>query len=240
MDHGSRPATILVVFGATGDLMARKIVPSLLHLDRQGLLHPRLRVIGFSRRPWSDTDFRDRVREILLDRYEDPGPLESFLERFSYQQGTFAAGGAYRALADDIGGIASDWGGCVDKLFYLAVPPENYETILGNLSASGLTSVYNAETGYTRVLIEKPFGHDVTGSKALDGLLASLFREEQIYRIDHYLAKEMLQGILAFRFHNDLLESAWNRNGIERIDISLLDTLRPPLPHEVARSSCPA
>lgn len=291
MNDTPGPATILVVFGATGDLMARKIVPSLLHLDRQGLLHPRLRVIGFSRRPWSDADFRDRVRATLTERYQDPGPLEAFLERFTYRRGNFEDADAYHALAADIGGIASDWGGCVDKLFYLAVPPDNYETILGNLSASGLTSVCNAETGYTRVLIEKPFGHDVASSKALDELLASLFTEEQIYRIDHYLAKEMLQGILAFRFHNDLLERAWNREGIERIDISLLetigvekrgrfydgvgalrdvgqnhllqmlalvtmdqpgsldaddiraaraallDTLRPPLPHEVARSS---
>ncbi len=105
------------------------------------------------------------------------------------------------------------------------MPPEHYQTILGGLAASGLTSVCNAETGYTRVLIEKPFGHDIASSKALDELLASLFREEQIYRIDHYLAKEMLQGILDFRFHNDLLESTWDRDGIERIDISLLETI---------------
>ncbi|MBN2247622.1 MAG: glucose-6-phosphate dehydrogenase [Coriobacteriia bacterium] len=225
MDHGSQPATILVVFGATGDLMARKIVPSLFHLERQGLLHPRLRVIGFSRRDWSDTDFRDRVQEILSERYKDTAPLEPFLERFSYRRGTFADSAAYDALAQDIGGVAAGWGGCVDKLFYLAVPPENYQTILGNLSSSGLTSVCDPESGYTRVLIEKPFGHDVDSSKALDELLASLFREEQIYRIDHYLAKEMLQGILAFRFHNDLLESTWNRHGVERIDISLLETI---------------
>jgi len=225
MNDTSGPATILVVFGATGDLMARKIAPSLLHLDRQGLLHPRLRVIGFSRRPWSDADFRDRVRDTLTERHQDPGPPEAFLERFTYRRGTFEDATAYHALAEDIGGIATDWGGCVDKLFYLAVPPGNYETILGNLAASGLTSVCNAETGYTRVLIEKPFGHDVASSKALDELLASLFTEEQIYRIDHYLAKEMLQGVLAFRFHNDLLESAWNRAGIERIDISLLETI---------------
>ena len=225
MEHRSEPATILVVFGATGDLMARKIVPSLFHLDRQGLLHPHLRVIGFSRRDWSDTDFRSHVRSIIRERYSDTGSLDAFVERFSYRRGTFADAAAYTALAEDIAGIAAGWGGCVDKLFYLAVPPENYQTILGNLSTSRLTSVCNAETGYTRVLIEKPFGHDVTSSKALDELLASLFREEQIYRIDHYLAKEMLQGILAFRFHNDLLESTWNREGIERIDISLLETI---------------
>ncbi|MDY0341575.1 MAG: glucose-6-phosphate dehydrogenase [Coriobacteriia bacterium] len=225
MDHHSEQATILVVFGATGDLMARKIVPSLYHLDRQGLLDPRLCVIGFSRRQWSDADFRDHVRKTLVERHQDVDALQPFLDRFSYRQGNFADAEAYDALAGDIARIAGAWGGCVDKLFYLAVPPENYETILGNLPTSGLTTVCNAESGYTRVLIEKPFGHDVYSSKALDELLASLFREEQIYRIDHYLAKEMLQGILAFRFHNDLLEHAWNRDGIERIDISLLETI---------------
>ncbi|MEA5076561.1 MAG: glucose-6-phosphate dehydrogenase [Coriobacteriia bacterium] len=225
MDHDTQPATILVVFGATGDLMARKIAPALFHLDRQGLLNPRLRVIGFSRREWSDADFRTRVRDILVERYPAADPFEPFLERFSYRRGTFDDSDAYRALGVDIAEVADDWGGCVDKLFYLAVPPEHYQTILGGLAASGLTSVCNAETGYTRVLIEKPFGHDIASSKALDELLASLFREEQIYRIDHYLAKEMLQGILDFRFHNDLLESTWDRDGIERIDISLLETI---------------
>ena len=225
MDHVTQPATILVVFGATGDLMARKIAPALLHLERQGLLSPRLRVIGFSRRDWSDTDFRSRVRDILAERYPSAESLDAFLERFSYRRGTFDDADAYQALGMDIAEVADEWGGCVDKLFYLAVPPEHYATILGGLADSGLTSVCNAETGFTRVLIEKPFGHDVDTSKALDELLATLFREEQVYRIDHYLAKEMLQGILDFRFHNDVLESTWNRDGIERIDISLLETI---------------
>jgi len=205
--------------------MARKIAPALLHLERQGLLSPRLRVIGFSRRDWSDTDFRSRVRDILAERYPSAESLDAFLERFSYRRGTFDDADAYRALGMDIAEVADEWGGCVDKLFYLAVPPEHYATILGGLADSGLTSVCNAETGFSRVLIEKPFGHDVDTSKALDELLATLFREEQVYRIDHYLAKEMLQGILDFRFHNDVLESTWNRDGIERIDISLLETI---------------
>ncbi len=106
-------------------------------------------------------------------------------------------------------------GACANKLFYLAVPPENYETILGNLAESKLTAPCSEEEGYTRVLIEKPFGHDVESSKQLDELLASLLREEQIYRIDHYLAKEMLQGILAFRFHKRASSSSNSRRGEE-------------------------
>ncbi len=217
--------TVLVVFGATGDLMARKIVPSLYHLSREQLLPPLFRVVGFSRRDWSDDDLRAHVKAIIAERYPSADALDEFLALFTYQQGTFADESAYAELARFTEDAAREWNACTNKLFYLAVPPQNYETILGNLARSGLTAACSAETGYTRVLVEKPFGHDVGSSKALDDLLASLFREEQIYRIDHYLAKEMLQGILAFRFHNDLLESDWNRETIERIDISLLETL---------------
>ena len=217
--------TILVVFGATGDLMARKIVPSIFHLWRNDLLPNQFRVVGFSRRDWSDEDFRSHVKTILAEKYPDAADVEAFLALFIYQRGTFAEAEAYRSLADVSAGIASSWDACANKLFYLAVPPENYETILHNLAESKLTAPCSEAEGYTRVLIEKPFGHDVASSKQLDELLATLLREEQIYRIDHYLAKELLQGILAFRFHNDLLESEWDRSAIERIDISLLETL---------------
>jgi glucose-6-phosphate 1-dehydrogenase len=217
--------TILVVFGATGDLMARKIVPSIFHLHRQEQLPRHFRVVAFSRREWSDETLRDHVRGILAEKYPDAGPAEDFLGKFSYRRGTFEDAGAYAALAADAEEVSRAWGTCANKLFYLAVPPEHYATILHGLADSGLTAPCSPDEGFTRVLIEKPFGHDVESSKALDELLASLFREEQIYRIDHYLAKEMLQGILAFRFHNDLLESDWDRTAIERIDISLLETL---------------
>ncbi|MHB9002766.1 MAG: glucose-6-phosphate dehydrogenase [Coriobacteriia bacterium] len=217
--------TILVVFGATGDLMARKIVPSIFHLYRQEQLPGHFRVVAFSRRDWSDETLRDHVRSILAEKYPDAESVKEFLGMFSYRRGTFEDAEAYEALAADAEAVSRQWGMCANKLFYLAVPPEHYATILHGLADGGLTAPCSLEEGYTRVLIEKPFGHDVESSKALDELLASLFREQQIYRIDHYLAKEMLQGILAFRFHNDLLESDWDRTAIERIDISLLETL---------------
>ncbi len=217
--------TILVVFGATGDLMARKIAPSLLHLSRRKLLPARFRVIGFSRRPWSDEDFRRHVTALLTDAHPDSAELKEFLSLFTYHQGTFEDAAAYVSLATESNDMATAWDACANKLFYLAVPPEHYATILRNLADSKLTEPCSEESGYTRVLIEKPFGHDVRSSKQLDEMLASLLREEQIYRIDHYLAKEMLEGIIAFRFHNDLFESVWDRSAIERIDISLLETL---------------
>ena len=124
-----------------------------------------------------------------------------------------------------MGAIQEEWGVCSNKVFYLAVPPSDYELIFRQLSASGLTIECSDDTGWTRVLVEKPFGDDQDTARELDTLLGSLFREEQIYRIDHYLAKEMLQGILNFRFTNNLFESEWSRQAIEAIDITLLEQI---------------
>ncbi|KAF0207100.1 MAG: glucose-6-phosphate dehydrogenase [Actinomycetota bacterium] len=225
--ESNRP-TILTVFGATGDLMARKIVPSLAYLQVKGRLPERFRVIGFSRRDWSDDDLRDHVRGIL-DAYQGLAPegdaREAFLGMFTYQRGTFDDGAAYEALAADVQAIDDTWGLCSSKLYYLAVPPENYRTIFERLSASGLTQGCSDDTGWTRVLVEKPFGRDGATAQELDELLGSLFAEEQVYRIDHYLAKEMLQGIMSFRFSNTLFEPSWDAGSIDRIDITLLESI---------------
>ena len=222
-----RTPTILTVFGATGDLMARKIVPALFHLAHNGVLPEQFAAVGFSRRDWSDDELRSRVRDMLEEGYPD-SPAEEvdrFVERFTYSRGTFEDPDGYRALADHLGSIDDEWGVCANKLFYLAVPPEHYRTIFERLAESGLTEPCNDMSGWTRVLVEKPFGKDERTSQELDELLGSLFREEQIYRIDHYLAKEMLQGIMNFRFTNNLFETAWNRDAIASIDISLLESI---------------
>ncbi len=221
--------TVLTVFGATGDLMQRKIVPSLAYLRVKGRLPEQFRVIGFSRRDWSDDDLRAHVRGIL-EGYEGLAPAEGeereqFLQMFSYQRGTFDDSLAYQALAFDLTVIQEEWGVCPNRLFYLAVPPENYQVIFERLAASGIASGCDEDTGFTRVLVEKPFGRDATTAKELDHLLASLFEEEQVYRIDHYLAKEMLQGILSFRFSNTLFEPSWDASFIDRIDITLLESI---------------
>ncbi len=222
-----RTPTVLTVFGATGDLMARKIVPALFYLGGKGVLPERFAVVGFSRRDWSDEDLRDRAREILGERFPDApaGEVEAFLRRFTYVRGSFEDAEAYRNLGEHVEAIDSRWGLCANKLFYLAVPPEHYRTILGRLAESGLTEPCSDLTGWTRVLVEKPFGDDSRTSQELDEFLGGLLREEQIYRIDHYLAKEMLQGIMNFRFTNNLFETAWDRSAIESIDISLLESI---------------
>jgi len=224
----SNTPTVLTVFGATGDLMARKIVPSLAYLKTRGRLPDRFKVIGFSRRDWTDATLREHVAGIL-DGFEGIAPTgeerEEFLDLFTYHQGQFYDDDAYVSLAGHLKQVDDGWGLCSSKLFYLAVPPEQYRTIFERLAASGLTASCSDLTGWTRVLVEKPFGADGATAQELDELLGSLFEERQIYRIDHYLAKEMLQGILSFRFSNALFEPSWNAGSIDRIEIRLLETL---------------
>ncbi|NTU70693.1 MAG: glucose-6-phosphate dehydrogenase [Coriobacteriia bacterium] len=219
---------ILTVFGTTGDLMTRKVVPSLLYLWQRGLLPERFRVVGFGRREWDDERLRAHIRTILegcCPEFLADEAAEEFIGRFTYRYGQFDDPAAFAGIASSVADIDREWDACSDKLFYLAVPPEHYATILRNLAASGATDACSMGEGYTRVLVEKPFGDDEPSSRDLDRLLTSLFREEQIYRIDHYLAKEMLQGILNFRFQNNLFEAGWDRRSIERIEINLLESI---------------
>lgn len=219
--------TILVIFGTTGDLMARKVAPSLYYLREKAMLPDRFRVVGFSRREWSDADLQAHVGSILAERTSgvDPDVIRAFLGEFVYSRGEFHDRESYKHLARRLGQIDAEWGVCANKLFYLAVPPEHYATIFTHLSESGLTRSCGGDGGWTRVLVEKPFGNDAKTSLELDEMLGRLFREEQIYRIDHYLAKEMLQGILNFRFTNNLFEKGWNRNAVESINVVLHETL---------------
>ena len=227
MDTGQIAPTILVVFGATGDLMARKIVPSLYYLMGKEQLPDRFRAIGFGRRAWGHDDMRMHVRGILNERYPQAQQADvvGLAHLFTYARGTFDDADAYQQLAEQLAEIDSEWGVCSNKLFYLAVPPEHYSTIFRHLADSGLTQGCSDLAGWTRVLVEKPFGNNQETSRELDELLGSLFQEEQIYRIDHYLAKEMLQGILNFRFTNNLFETAWDRSAIESIEVTLHETI---------------
>ena len=229
MTPSASDPTILVIFGTTGDLMGRKITPALYYLASKDALPERFRVVGHSRRPWSDEDLRAHVRSILkhsqVASADDSSAAEGFLDMFTYSVGEFNDTQGYRGLAEHLARIDSEWGVCANKLFYLAVPPEHYATILKHLAEGGLTCTCGESGGWTRVLVEKPFGHDAETSSMLDETLGELFAEEQIYRIDHYLAKEMLQGILNFRFANNLLETSWDRSAIESIEVVLHETL---------------
>lgn len=229
MKHQSRNIpTQLIILGATGDLMAKKIVPALFHLFEKQELPSLFKVVGVARREFSDQAFQDYVRDIISQHAEtkiDQKNINNFIQLFAYQQGQFENKGDYQKLARTSGQVDGQWKVCANKLFYLAVPPQFYEAIFQNLAQSGLTKPCSEEEGWTRIIAEKPFGKDLKTAKELDTLLGKLFKEVQIYIVDHYLAKEMLQNILAFRFSNNLFEQTWNSQFIERIEIRLLETI---------------
>ena len=220
--------------------MRQKVVPALFHLHVSGELPSMFRVIGFSRRDLNDQQFREHVRSTL-DKHKgetDPSTIESFLALFHFQRGHFDDAQSYEALKATVVLSDEEWGVCANKLFYLSVAPEFYEHILKHLSDAHLTDPCSlnegpprldgsrhVEAGWTRVIVEKPFGVDYESARKLDELLGTLFDERQIYRIDHYLGKEMLQNILIFRFANNLFEVPWGKSLIERIDIRLLEEI---------------
>lgn len=220
--------TILVALGGTGDLMRRKVIPAFFYLYKQGALPDRFKIVGFSRRDMTDGQFRTYVKEVITAHAGElifPEAIESFLKLFKFQQGEFNDKDSYRELKLTIDACDKEWGVCSNKLFYLAVAPEFYQTIFKNLSDSKLSEPCSKNEGWTRLIIEKPFGVDLKTAKSIENVLVKLFKSRQIYRIDHYLAKEMLQNILTFRFANNLFEQQWNRQFIEKIQIRALESL---------------
>ncbi len=219
--------TIFVIFGITGDLATRKLLPALLSLYSKKLLPKRFSIVGFSRRPFSREEFRDFIRSKINIRQgqfreED---IKHFIDHILYVQGLFDQQESYKSLAVRLLEIDKSWGQCSNKLFHLSVPPNLYEGILHQVHDSKLALPCSDETGWTRILIEKPFGNDTKTAQSLDALLGKLFNEKQIFRIDHYLAKEALQNILAFRFANSMFEPLWSSKHIDRIHIKLFESI---------------
>ena len=217
--------TILVILGSTGDLMRRKLTPCLFHLYTKGHLPPLFQVIGFAKDVLTAEEFQTMVGQIVREKV--PGAeqvaVEKFMKFFVYQQGLFEEDEGYRNMASYLGQKDGEWQVCANKLFYIAASPKFYETIFRKLASSKLTEPCSAEEGWTRVIVEKPFGKDLQTAQELDKLLGKLFREEQIYRIDHYLGKETVQNILAFRFSNSFLQDSWDTEAVEKIHIELLE-----------------
>ena len=209
--------TTLVIFGATGDLAKRKLFSALFSLSRQGMLPKKFKIVGFSKSRLSASEFQKFI--LKATNSGDKG----FVKNVMYQPGLFEDLDAYRKLGDILVKTDKEFKTCSNKLFYLAVAPKYYKTIFENLANSGLTISCSDGEGWTRVLVEKPFGEDMYAAKELDELLSKLFREEQIFRIDHYLARETMQNILAFRFSNRIFEPLWNNQYIDRVELKLLE-----------------
>jgi glucose-6-phosphate 1-dehydrogenase len=215
--------TIFVVFGVTGDLARRYLIPALFRLYADRLLPKLFQIVGFSRREMSRREFQKYVAGVLSK--ENREEVKKFTDLCTYTSGFFEKPEGYDRLAKLFGMRDGEWMACSNKLFYLAVPPTYYHDILRNLKSSGLSKPCSPEEGWTRIIVEKPFGRDRKTAEALDAYLGKLFKEEKIYRIDHYLGKETVQNILAFRFSNSFFEPLWNRDHIESINLQFLESL---------------
>ncbi len=219
----------MVIFGATGDLMDRKLMPALYHLVRNGEVSKDIFIVGVGRRAITTEQFRALMAASVtkgISGKVDAGQCERICEQMHYVQGAFEDGELYSKLTDLLEGFDTKIQACVPRFFYLATPPQHYETILTHLGNSKLAEGCGQGTSlYTRVLIEKPFGKDLDTAIKLDKLLEKTFEERQIYRIDHYLGKETIQNILSLRFANGIFEPTWNAEFIDHVQITLAETV---------------
>ena len=212
----------LVIFGASGDLTRRKLVPALYNLYRKGRLPDEFRIAGTSRTPFSHEEFRQRMRagaEEFAGVEIEAATWEAFASNIFYLPGNLKEREDYEMLSQKLGELE---GAAANRIYYLAIAPEFYAITIEKLGESGMA---RENDGWRRVVIEKPFGHDLASAHELNEIVHSTFSERQVYRIDHYLGKETAQNILFFKFANTIFEPVWNRNYIDHIQISVAETV---------------
>ena len=215
---------VVVIFGATGDLTKRKLMPALCSLAGLGCLGS-VRILGVGRNTMSEGDFQTLVREALKESEKTEHLEEQQWEEFSqclhYMAGELDDGNTYEQISARLEELARE-GASKNRLFYLATPPSLFSVIVKKLGESGLAK---EDEHWSRIVIEKPFGRDLDSAKALNAEVLQVFNESQVYRIDHYLGKETVQNILVFRFGNSMFEPIWNRNYVEYVEITAAETV---------------
>lgn len=219
----------LVIFGASGDLTHRKLIPALFSLYRKKLFHEKSRIIGCARTDMNDEAFREKTRQTLkvfCNGRCDEKKLEDFLEKVFYVSGPYDDISTYKRISERIEGIEKELA-CPNagRVYYLSTPVNLYGTIVGRLGEAGLVTENYEGLPWRNVIIEKPFGHDLESAKKLDRELRLVLQERQIYRIDHYLGKETVQNILMMRFANRIFEPIWNNHYIENVQITVAESI---------------
>ncbi len=219
--------TQIIILGGTGDLSQRKLLPALHDLFARGMLPDTFSVIGLARSERSDDEYREFVGQAITthdkQHNHDPASVAQFCEHVTYVSGAFSDITTYDRLNQAV--TTFDTANKIhgNRLFYLAVPPSHYGQIFSDLKTSGIAT--EGEGSWTHILVEKPFGHNLETAQELDAQLSELYREDQIFRIDHYLAKEAVQNILSFRFANVLMQAAWNKEAIQSVHINMTEAI---------------
>ncbi|WP_202080657.1 glucose-6-phosphate dehydrogenase [Caldalkalibacillus salinus] len=223
MSRNKHEPAVIVMFGATGDLAKRKLFPALYSLYRDGQLAPNFVVIGLGRREMSKNDFNERVKSSLeeFSRHPVDNEWEQFISHIHYQRLDINTASDYDELLNTVESVEREYDIPQNRLFYLAIAPELFEPVTVHLKNQGLLQ----NSGWKRLIIEKPFGHDLPSAEELNEKINQVFKEEEIYRIDHYLGKEMVQNIQVIRFANSFFEPLWNNQYISNIQLTSSETV---------------
>ncbi|WP_347042574.1 glucose-6-phosphate dehydrogenase [Brachybacterium nesterenkovii] len=216
----------MVMFGVTGDLAKKKLLPAIYDLANRGLLPPAFGLVGFGRREWSDDDFADYVEESVRAGARTPFVEDVFAQLragLRFVTGAFDDASAFERLTEVVGELDRTRGTGGNHAFYLSIPPSAFPDVCEQLANSGLNTPRDGS--WRRVVIEKPFGHDLASARELNDVVEKVFRPEDVFRIDHYLGKETVQNILAFRFANQLFEPVWNANYVDHVQITMAEDI---------------